>query len=148
MTTRISESVPGESSAGGGGGFDAFFATRVRAAEAYASGDYSLLSPLVAEEGEASFHSPKGDTVSGAQAVAERYRKDAASFQAGGASRLEVLQKGASGAIAFWTGFQVATVKLASSPSPIEMRIRVTEVFHHVDGGWKLVHRHADLAKK
>lgn len=86
--------------------------------------------------------------MSGAETVAERYRKDARSFQAGGKSRLEVLQKGASGDLGFWTGFQVAMVKPVSSPAPIEMRIRVTEVFRREDGEWKLVHRHADLAKR
>ncbi len=128
--------------------FEAFFARRTRAAEAYASGDYSQLAPLVPTEGQASFHSPQGDSVSGAHAVAERYRKDAASFQAGGKSRFEVLQKGTSGELGFWTGFQVATVKPASSPAPIEMRIRVTEVFRNLDGRWQLVHRHADVGKR
>lgn len=128
--------------------FEAFFARRVRAAEAYASGDYSPLSALLAEHGGATFHSPQGDTVAGAQAVAERYRRDAASFQAGGESRLEILQKGASGDIGFWTGFQIAVVRLASKPEPLEMRIRVTEVFRRADAEWKLVHRHADVARE
>lgn len=128
--------------------FEAFLAKRTRAAEAYASGDYTPLAPLVATEGAASFHAPQGDTVSGARNVAERYRQDAGSFQPGGKSRFEILQQGVSGDIGFWTGFQVATVKPASSPAPIEMRIRVTELFRHVNGEWKLVHRHADLAKR
>src|SRR5579884_2919814 len=81
--------------------FEAFFASRTRAAEAYTNGDYSPLAPLVASEGAASFHSPQGDTVSGPGAVAERYRKDADSFQPGGRSRFEILQKGASGDIGF-----------------------------------------------
>ncbi len=129
------------------GDFEAFFASRNRASEAYTNGDYSPLAPLVASVGAASFHSPQGDTVSGAKAVADRYRKDARSFQAGGKSRLEILQKGSSVDIGFWTGFQIATVKMGSRPAPIEMRIRVTEIFRRMDGEWKLVHRHADLAK-
>lgn len=152
MTTRISESVHREADSEARvhdpKDFETFFARRTLAAEAYASGDYAPLAPLVAKEGTASFHGPQGDTVSGARNVAERYRKDAASFQAGGKSRFEILQKGVSGEIGFWTGFQVATVKPGSSPEPIEMRIRVTEVFRHLNGEWQLVHRHADLAKR
>jgi len=79
--------------------------------------------------GEGTFHSPKGDTVTGADAVRKRYRDDAASFQAGGESRFEVLQKAATRDLAFWTGFQIATVRLAGQDKPAEMRIRVTEVF-------------------
>lgn len=145
---REHRAPPDEVAAGEASDFETFFAIRSQAAEAYARGDYSRLSPLVPEQGMASFHSPRGDTVSGAEAVAERYRKDAQSFQAGGKSRLEVLQKRASGDVGFWTGFQVATVESATSPEPVEMRIRVTEVFRRMNGEWKLVHRHADLAKK
>lgn len=128
--------------------FEAFFARRTKAAEAYASGDYSPLAPLVAEDGEASFHSPGGDSVSGARAVADRYRKDAAGFRAGGKSRFEVLQRGVSGDVGFWTGFQVATVQPEASPAPVELRIRVTEVFRKEGGEWKMVHRHADIGKR
>lgn len=133
---------------GEAGDFEAFFAARTRAGEAYVNGDDSQLSPLLADEGTASFHSPRGDTVSGAEAVAERYRKDAHTFQGGGRSRLEILQKGVSGDLGFWTGFQIATVKPAASPEPVEMRIRVTELFRRTGGEWRLVHRHADFAKK
>jgi mxaD protein len=129
------------------GDFEEFFARRTQAAEAYTQGDYAPLAPLVAREGQASFHSPRGDTVTGAQAVEERYRSDARGFRAGGGSRFEVLQRGASGDLGFWSGFQLATVRVGSSPAPIEMRIRVTEVFRRVDGEWKLVHRHADPAR-
>lgn len=144
---RLHRGSGGEGLADGHGDFETFFESRMRAAEAYTNGEYALLAPLVAGQGEASFHSPGGDTVSGVQAVAERYRKDAGSFQAGGKSRFEILQKGTSGELGFWTGFQVATVIPASGAAPVEMRIRVTEVFRNMDGQWKLVHRHADLGK-
>lgn len=127
--------------------FDAFFERRTKAGEAYTNGDFSPLALLIAEKGAASFHSPRGDTVTGAETVAERYRRDAASFQPGGQSRLEILQKASSGDIGFWTGFQVARVKLAGKSEEVEMRIRVTEIFRRIDGGWKMTHRHADIAK-
>jgi ketosteroid isomerase-like protein len=56
-----------------------------------------------------------------------------------------VLQSRASGDLAFWTGYQHARVHLAAKPGEtLPMTLRVTEVFRHEDGGWKLVHRHAD----
>jgi len=128
--------------------FDNFLEQRTAAAGAYAAGDPAPVDALVAKGGAATFHSPLGDTVFGAAAVAARYRTDAASFKAGGGTRFEILQKESSGDLGFWTGFQVATVQFAGQDKPIEMKIRVTEVFRRLDGEWKMVHRHADVPQK
>jgi ketosteroid isomerase-like protein len=125
--------------------FEAFFTERQKAADAYVRGDGAPVDSLVPHDGAASFHSPMGDTVSGAGAVAERYLKDAKAFRPVGKSRFEVLQKGADGDVGFWTGYQIATVQIGDMPQPIEMRIRVTEVFRKINGAWKMVHRHADM---
>jgi ketosteroid isomerase-like protein len=127
--------------------FDQFFKQRQAAASAYVTGDGRLVDALVPHEGEASFHSPGGDTVTGAETVAARYLKDAKAFKPIGKSRVEVLQKGASGDLAFWTGYQVATAQIGDMPKPMEMRIRLTEVFRRIGGEWKMVHRHADMGE-
>ena len=128
--------------------FEAFFAQREAAGEAYTTGNSSLLDTILPKQGNASFHSPRGDSVTGAEAVAARYRTDASSFAPGGKGQFEVLQKSVSGDLAFWSGFQVATVKLKGRDEPVEMRIRVTEAFRRIDGDWKLIHRHADMGAK
>ena len=128
--------------------FEAFFARREAAGEAYVTGNVSPLDAILPTHGDASFHSPRGDSVSGAEAVASRYRADASSFAPGGKGRFEVVQKGVSGDLAFWSGFQVATVRLKGRDEPVEMRIRVTEAFRRIGGEWKLVHRHADMSAK
>src|SRR6266516_7069920 len=126
--------------------FDEFFNARRRpAAEAYTNGDSQPLEALLARNGAATFHSPRGDTVCGADTVATRYRSDAASFAPGGETNLEVLQKDASGDLAFWTDFQHATVHFAGRDHLVTMRIRVTEVFRRASGQWDLIHRHADV---
>jgi ketosteroid isomerase-like protein len=99
----------------------------------------------VPKEGNASFHSPRGDSVFGADAVADRFRRDAAGFARGGNSRFEIMQKEMSGDLAFWTGFQIAVVRMRGQDQPREMRIRLTEAFRRIDGAWMLTHRHADL---
>ncbi len=127
--------------------FDDFLVgRRADAAAAYVNGDAGPLEQLLVTSGSASFHSPRGDTVQGATEVGDRYRSDAGSFAPGSTSRFEIIQSGADGDIGFWTGFQIATVNLAGQDEPVDMRIRVTEVFRRVDGEWKLAHRHADAA--
>jgi ketosteroid isomerase-like protein len=70
-----------------------------------------------------------------------------AAFRDNGTSRFDVLQKGDSGDIGFWTGFQIANVQIGSMPKPVEMRIRVTEIFRRIDGDWRMIHCHADAPK-
>jgi ketosteroid isomerase-like protein len=128
--------------------FDAFFEERRFAASAYARGDAVPLDTILAKSGSASFHAPRGDTVVGVPEVAQRYVEDAASFGPNGTSRLEVLQIASEDTLGFWTGFQIATVNLPGKSEPVNMRIRVTEVFRKADGMWKIIHRHADFAKE
>jgi ketosteroid isomerase-like protein len=127
--------------------FDDFMMAREKAASAYVQGDGAKVDALVPHSGAATFHSPAGDTVRGGEAVARRYLKDAAAFHDSGVSRFEVLQRGHSGDVGYWTGFQVATVQIGDMRKPTEMRIRVTEIFQRIDGDWKMIHRHADVAK-
>jgi ketosteroid isomerase-like protein len=125
--------------------FDSFFTQRTKAAEAYVSGDPVPLDKLVVKEGDATFHSPRGDSLSGAAEVGARYISDAKIFEPGGKSQLDILQQASDDELAFWTGYQIATVQLKGQAHPIEMRIRVTEVFRRVGNDWKIVHRHADV---
>jgi ketosteroid isomerase-like protein len=127
--------------------FNNFMKAREKAAEAYVRGDGAKVDTIVPHSGTASFHSPAGDTVTGGEAVAKRYLRDAAAFHDNGSSHFDVLQQGESGSIGFWTGFQIASVQIGDMPKPVEMRIRVTEVFRRIDGDWKMIHRHADAQK-
>jgi ketosteroid isomerase-like protein len=125
--------------------FDTFFATRQAVTESYVCGDGAPLDRIVAHEGQGTFHGPGGDTVNGAAEVAARYREDAGRFAEGSTTRLEVLQKGSDGDLAFWTGFQIAKVMMKGKDEPVDMRIRVTEVFRREGDEWKMVVRHADM---
>jgi NAD(P)H-dependent FMN reductase/ketosteroid isomerase-like protein len=128
------------------GGFTEFMRTREKAAVAYVNGNHAPLDAIIAQEGPATFFHPNGGAVTGAGRVATRYDSDAKAFSPKGTSHFEVLQSGASGDIAFWTGFQPARVKIGGKTIP--MKLRITELFRLVDGEWKLVHRHADPAAK
>jgi NAD(P)H-dependent FMN reductase/ketosteroid isomerase-like protein len=126
--------------------FAAFLKQREAIAAAYVSGDGAPLDQITPHHGEASFFPPGGGSVRGARDVAARYGEDVRSFQPGGQTSLKVLQSGADGDLGYWTGFQEAQAKLTGKPEPVPMTLRITELFRHEDGGWKLVHRHADPA--
>ena len=125
--------------------FERFWADRTQAARAYVRGDGGKLDAFVPHDGNASFHSPRGDTVVGAPDVASRYLSDAKSFHSNGTTQLEVIQRAYDGDLGFWTGIQIAHVQIGDASHAVQMRIRVTEVFRKIDGEWRLIHRHADI---
>jgi hypothetical protein len=108
--------------------FDEFFTHREEAAKAYVKGDGAQVDRIIPHSGEASFHSPVGDSVIGADRVARRYSQDAKAFAPSGTSRFEVIQKVANDDLAFWTGYQIAKAQIGDMPTPQDMRIRVTEI--------------------
>ena len=126
--------------------FGSFMKQREQAAMAYTNGDAAPLDDIVPRSGDASFFPPHGGSVRGASDVAARYNHDAKLFAPGGSTKLEVLQSGADGDVAFWIGFQKAEVRMNGNDKPVPMKLRITELFRFRDGGWKLVHRHADPA--
>ena len=72
------------------------------------------------------------------------YTRDAEAFEPGSETHFDVLQMAAGGGVAYWVGFQSATARTNGKAEPIEMKLRVTEVFRREGGEWKLAHRHAD----
>jgi hypothetical protein len=123
--------------------FEAFMMRRDQAARAYVSGDAAPLGGIVAHTLPATFFAPDGGYEDGATEVASRYERDAALF-ASGDSKFEILQLGASNGIAYWVGFQRATVHLHGKAEAVPFNLRVTEIFRREGDEWKLVHRHAD----
>jgi NAD(P)H-dependent FMN reductase/ketosteroid isomerase-like protein len=126
--------------------FDAFMERRASIALDYVNGESDALKAIVTKRDPASFFSSKGDHQTGADAIAQRYAEDAKGFGKPSKSRLEILQSGASGGLAFWSGLQHAEVRIAGKNQPVPMTLRVTEVFRMENGGWALAHRHADMA--
>jgi ketosteroid isomerase-like protein len=124
--------------------FDAFLIARERAAQAYVTGDGSALDRLVPHDGLATFFTPVGESVEGAREVARRYLEDAQAYRSKGALHFEIVHKGEGGDLAFWAGYEVASVQIGSNPDTERLRVRVTEVFRRVAGEWKLIHRHAE----
>jgi ketosteroid isomerase-like protein len=124
--------------------FFEFMKQREAAAKAYVNGKAGPLREVTSHGLVSTFFAPRGGEVTGANQVWSRYERDAGSFQSGGETRFEVLQLAEAADMAYWVGFQHATVRMTGSPHPTPMSLRVTEVFRREAGSWKLVHRHAD----
>ena len=124
--------------------FEQFMQRRDEAAHAYVCGDATPLGRIVARVGDATFYPPRGGYVQGVDDVSSTYERDATAFAPGGESSFEILQMGASDGLAYWVGFQRATVYMRGRTDGVPFNLRVTEVFRREGDDWKLVHRHAD----
>lgn len=104
--------------------FQTFWAARKEAAKAYVVGDGSAVDELVPDEGEATFFTPLGDVVSGAPAVAGRYRHDSEAIHPEGTTRFEVLHGFHDGDLAFWAGYEITRAHVGSMPDAKDLRSR------------------------
>lgn len=124
--------------------FEQFMKRRDDAARAYVRGDSAPLGRIAAHNSPVTFFAPMGGYVQGADEVIARYERDAEAFERGSDSSFEILHMAASDGIAYWTGFQRASVRMHGRAEAVPFNLRVTELFRREAGDWKLIHRHAD----
>jgi len=85
-----------------------------------------------------------GRTEQGHQPVTDAMRWVASRFTGADTVDLEHLVIASSGDLPYTAGFERSHVSVDGGP-PGDMTLRVTHVYRRIDGGWKLVHRHADF---
>ena len=126
--------------------FERFLDKREAAAQAFVAGNPEPVEALSATHGDASFFDPHGGLTEGAEAINEANRKGSGRFGPGGTTHLDIRHQAASDGLAFWSGYQIAEVEMDGKRVP--MNIRVTEVYRQEGDGWKMIHRHASMAKE
>lgn len=124
--------------------FDSFMRQRRQVAAAFVNGDPAPLREISTSVDPATIFGPGGGVEQGAAHVLSVNEAGSRQFQRGGTTELEVLHHGSDGNLAYWTGWQHASVRMAGAEQPTPMKLRVTEIFRRENSAWKLVHRHAD----
>ncbi|MGY4396458.1 NAD(P)H-dependent FMN reductase/ketosteroid isomerase-like protein [Sphingomonas sp. UYAg733] len=124
---------------------DQFLSLRKAAFEAYIKGD---AAPLVRMEtaAPATFFPANGGLVEGAEAITQVLRNGAEVFWPGCEGNIEVAGSGSSGGLAWWSCIHRMTGNPTGETPPSLKALRITEVFREEHDGWKVVHRHEDLA--
>ncbi|WP_342221628.1 nuclear transport factor 2 family protein [Candidatus Fukatsuia endosymbiont of Tuberolachnus salignus] len=129
--------------------FTHFMEKREEVAQSYVCGDPVPLVNIATLVSPATFFDPRGYVVQqAADDVSRTYQQGAKAFKTGSETHFEILHMAASDSIAYWVGFQHATVHMNESKDPCPMYLRVTEIFRREDNEWKLIHRHADGAQQ
>jgi ketosteroid isomerase-like protein len=124
--------------------FKQFMKQREKASLAFVNGDAGPLDRIATHVSPATIFGPMGGYVEGAKKVNATNEHGARMFEPGSKNSFKVLHMVAGDGVAFWAGIQRSTVRMGGKRAAISMGLRVTEVFQHQNGEWKLVHRHAD----
>ena len=125
--------------------FDAFLRDFEAANTAFTNGDVSLWMPLVSHSEQTSIFGGFGGQETGWTLIGPRYEWASAQFDASDAKvEFEYLVKQVSGDLAYTVAIERATVQYADRPGTHVHELRVTMIFRHEDGAWRIVHRHGD----
>lgn len=124
--------------------FTTFLRERETASTAFVNGNAAALEALSTRQSPATVFSPKGDVVQGAEEVIAAGGRAAAAFGEAVSNAFEIVHRHSSGELGYWVGLQRSLVRVKGSDEAVPFNLRVTEIFRREEGGWKLIHRHAD----
>jgi ketosteroid isomerase-like protein len=124
--------------------FDQLIQQQHRALDAFARGDSKRLARLWSRSDEVTLGNPFGPFVRGFQQVAETMKRAAALYQDGHATGFEQLAKHVTEDIAYLVEVERFNAKMKGREDFTPVVLRCTSIFRREDGGWRLVHRHAD----
>jgi ketosteroid isomerase-like protein len=114
-----------------------------RAAGAFVGGNPQPYRALWARDADVTIFGGWGDHERGWDEVGPRLEWAAERF-VGGDTEQHVLVMASSGDLGYTVSLERGRAHLAGQAEPADMVLRVTHVYRRVDGGWKIVHRHAD----
>lgn len=99
---------------------------------------------LYSHREDASLANPFGPVAVGWSRVAETMERAASNYRDGGATSFETLATYVTPDLAYLVEVERFEAKIGGNQEAASGALRVTSILRPEDGGWKVVHRHAD----
>jgi ketosteroid isomerase-like protein len=99
---------------------------------------------LCSHREDASLANPFGPVAVGWSRVAETMERAASNYRDGGATGFETLTTYVTPELAYLVGVERFEAKIGGNKETASGALRVTSIIRPEDGGWRIVHRHAD----
>ncbi len=115
-----------------------------RAADAFARGDADPVKQLFSHSDDVTLANPFGPAVQGWQQVADALDSASSRFRDGEVEGFDSRAKHATDDLAAVFEIEHWHAKVGASDDLASFVLRVSTTLRREDGGWKLVHRHAD----
>jgi len=107
-------------------------------------GNFTPALKFFSERDDVTLANPFGPAVRGWKQVADTVERAASQYRDGETIGFETTSTYASPELAYIVEVERYKAKIGGSDEITPVTLRVTSIFRREDGGWKLVHRHAD----
>ncbi len=108
------------------------------------SGNPEPAKTLYSHREDASLANPFGPLTTGWKQVAETMERAASNYREGEATGFERAAKYVTEDLAYIVEVERFKAKVGGSEETVSGALRVTSILRREDGGWKILHRHAD----
>jgi ketosteroid isomerase-like protein len=115
-----------------------------RALDEFFRGNPEPAKLLYSHREDASLANPFGPVAVGWPLVAETMERAASNYRDGGATGFETLATYVTPELAYLVEVERFEAKIGESQETASGALRVTSIIRPEDGGWRIVHRHAD----
>jgi len=123
---------------------DAVIEESHRALDAFAKGNPAPLQALFSQREDVTLANPFGPAQRGWPHVRDTMARAAANYRDGRTVGFDQLAKHVSGEVACIHELERLEAKLGGSDHVTPVSLRCTTLYRREEGGWKIVHRHAD----
>jgi ketosteroid isomerase-like protein len=115
-----------------------------RATNALMQGDPEPKKRMFSRRDDVTLANPFGPPARGRNQVEETLDRAASQLRDGEPIRYERISKYATAEVAYILEIERNRVKIDSSDEMAPVSLRATTIYRREDGGWRIVHRHAD----